>query len=719
MLKNNCITLQGRDGTVQINRNSYGIPEISAISFRDCSYGMGLVHASDRLLRMLLSRTILEGRSAEIFNFSEDLIRADYYIRSLNLYPDIDKQKQLLEREVRESSESYAEGVNYYFDNFRISPDLKFLKSAPEPWRLEDTMRLAKLFFSFQAFENHSRLTKLIIRMINCGIDEERLKELFPAITDPVDIELLKKVTVFETPDSATSRWLANIPAFISGNAWAVSGRHAVGGMPIFCTDHHLELNRTPSVWHEVMLRLPDNVITGFTIPGIPCVITGRNRNLAFSGINSFPDMTDFRIEECRAGKYRRGNIWHHFDVRREFIKTNNGENIKTEFYENEHGILEGDPFTDGFYLVRRWAAGRNCGAHELNVLHNVMRSKTVREAMKHYRELDAISFNFVMADTAGNIGSQMSGRVFNRPSGTGGLVPLPAWDRRYDSRGFVAKNRLRSLYNPLNGMVIAADNHQENPEGPDPEKTVVPGYRFERIHQMLRKRKKSDTEYMKEIQYDLSSLQAERFMKIIFPLVDFKRKGRILKEWDMEYRSDSAGASIFENIYFSMLETVFGSRSYGREFLNYFFSEPYFCIGYYMNPDRIFFNKKSHWFGSESRDALLKIAVENGLEKRFSRYGKKQRIIFSPLLSDDTFFSALKYIPYRLELSGGISTVNFCRIFEPDGRKTTVGASCRIIADMAADSLLTNTTGGSSTYPGYYKNNNMDWHKGIYKKLS
>lgn len=715
---NNCTVLQGRDGIVNIRRNGDGVPDISAASYRDCSFGLGFVHARDMQLRMILARTILRGRSAEVFNSSEDLIRADYYIRSLNLYPDIERQKQLLEREVRESSESYAEGVNYHFDKTGPSPELKLLKSAPEPWEVEDTMYIAKLIFSFQAMESQKRLKKLIIRMVKSGIDGDRLKELFPVIEGTVDTGLLKKVTVYEDTDTGQALWLSNIPSFISGNAWAVSGRHAAGGRPILCSDIHLEVNRTPQVWHEVILRLPDDVISGFTIPGIPCVVAGRNRNLAFSGINFFTDITDFRIEECRSGKYRRGGTWHHFDVRREYISTGDGGSIKAEFYENEYGVLEGDPFIDGYYLVGGWPAWKNCGAGDLNMLYNVMRSNTVREAMKHYRALDSISLNFVMADTAGNIGSQMSGRMLNRHPGDNGLIPIPAWDRKFDSRGFVAKNRLSSVYNPVNGMVIAADNYHEIPEETMPG---VSSYRHGRIRHMLRRRKKSDTEYMKELQRDLCSLQAEKFMKVIFPFVNFRRKGRILKEWDMEYSPESKGAFIFDNIYSSIIDGVFGSHDYGRELLKKIFTEPYIFSGYFMNLDNIFFNSKSCWFMPYSRDEILMSAIDHGLRKNFYRYGKKQKIYFIPLFPRSSFFSGLKYFLSGVELPGGTATVNYCRTFEFHGRITAVGASCRLIADMSENSLLTNTPGQLSgrACTGFNKKYFRDWINGIYKKLS
>jgi penicillin amidase len=721
MLRNDTVTLQGRDGTVEIKRNTYSIPEISAQSYRDCSLGLGWIHANDRQLRMMLSRIILEGRSAEFINASRELVEADRHIRSLNLYPDIDRQKQFLERDVRESLDLYSEGVNTFLEKEGISHDLKSLKFSPEPWKTEDTMRLAKILFTFRMLESQSGFRKLIIKMIREGLDEKKLRELFPPITESVDVELLKKVRISPPPSPQTLHWLSIIPAFFSGSAWAVSGRNTVTGKPLLCADSILEINRTPSLWHEVILRMPDNNITGFTIPGIPFVFSGRNSHIAFSGINSSSDMTAIRIEECGNGKFRRGSTWHHFNVRREYIKTKNGGIIKADFFENEHGVLEGNPFIDGFYLVREWSAWKNCGARELNVFFNVMRSKTVREAMKHYRELDSVPFNYVIADSAGNIGGQMSGRLFNRPPGISGLIPLPAWDKKYDNKGFLLKNRLGSVYNPVSGMVIAADNNFINTEERDRDKPGVPHYRYERIRQMLKNRKKTDTEYMKEIQYDLCSLQPESFMKILFPLADFKRRGRLLKEWDMGYRPDSEGATVFENIYESMIVNLFAVNALGMDALKQFFNDPYIYNRCYGIFDSILLNKQSSWFQSGSWHEFFETAARIGLKKKSARYGNKRTIRFNRLLSDNRFFFTHGNKSLYAELTGSRATINHCLLFKSNGSDIAAGPSFRIITDMADDFLLSNAAGDNCDRPftGMYKNNIKDWLKGIYKKLS
>lgn len=721
ILKDNLVKLNGKTGSIEIKRNEHGIPEITAFSYRDAAYALGWVHANDRQLQIMITRIILEGKASEKIAASPELIEMDKFMKSLDLYPDIAEQKKLLERDVRESAEDYSAGINSYMEEAGRVFELKLLKCVIDPWKIEDSMMLAKVFSYFGLTDVQGNMEKLIVQMIQNGIDEKRIKELFPYLTDKIDYDLYKKVKLAPPLVPGAVQWLSKIPRFTGSNNWAVSGKLTESGMPILCGDPHLEVNRMPAIWHEVVIHLPEDTIIGFALPGTPSVIIGRNRNLAFSPTYSFMDMIDFRIEECRDGKYRRGNTWHHFDVKEEIIRTKKGEEIKIRIYENELGILEGDPAVDGFYLIRQWSAGRECGAQELNVIHNIMKSKTVREGMKHYRDLDAASFNFVMADTGGNIGYQMSGRFFNRPSGVSGLLPLPAWDKKYNSRGYVSKNRLPSLYNPKEGMIVTANQDLNHLGTSNPINLAMAPYRAERIEQMLKMKKKVGIEYMKEIHYDLYSIQAEKMMKIIHPLLNDSEKESILKNWDFRYKSDSKAASIFENIYSSMLETVFGDFGFGREAEKYLFTETSIFNDYFGNFDNILLNKKSCWFKFGSRDDLLRTVIAEGLKKKSAEYGKTRKIYFKHLLFADKLpsFLGLDYGP--VVLPGGRSTITQGQIFRSSGHTTTFSPSCRIIADMSDKSLLTNTTGGNCDRPftKWYGNNNNGWLNGIYKKLS
>ena len=68
----------------------------------------------------------------------------------------------------------------------------------------------------------------------------------------------------------------------------------------------HLGL-RVPDIWYEAALHLsgtpggaPPLDVVGFTLPGLPWVIVGRNAHVAWSFTNLGGDVQDVRVEHTR-----------------------------------------------------------------------------------------------------------------------------------------------------------------------------------------------------------------------------------------------------------------------------------------------------------------------------------------------------------------------------------------------------------------------------------
>ena len=72
---------------------------------------------------------------------------------------------------------------------------------------------------------------------------------------------------------------------------------------------------------------------------------------------------TVFEVSEAERGK--RKEIWHgwsyarehrdEFNERKEVIKRKKKDNYQITFYENELGVLDGNPYETGFYLLTKW----------------------------------------------------------------------------------------------------------------------------------------------------------------------------------------------------------------------------------------------------------------------------------------------------------------------------------------------------------------------------
>jgi hypothetical protein len=67
-------------------------------------------------------------------------------------------------------------------------------------------------------------------------------------------------------------------------------------GLPILANDIHIGLTM-PSIWHAVGLHGGDFDVIGFTLPGVPGVITGHNADIAWGLTSLAPMPQDFYIE--------------------------------------------------------------------------------------------------------------------------------------------------------------------------------------------------------------------------------------------------------------------------------------------------------------------------------------------------------------------------------------------------------------------------------------
>lgn len=719
-LKENEVALDGPSGKIHIRRNSHGIPEITAPTTEDLWFGLGWVHACDRQLQMLLTRMLLQGRAAEHLKGDPPLIEIDKYMRRMNFLPDAEQEIARLSHGDRRQLDAYAAGCNRYLFENKPVYEFRILGYKPEPWHIRDSMLIGKIFGFIGLADSQGTMEKFLVQMIQHGVSQEKLKELFPYLTEEIDYELIGKVTLDPPLIPEAVKWLRTLPVMTASNNWAVSGARTASGKPILCGDPHLEVNRLPAVWQEIVLRLPGNTMTGVAIPGIPGIIIGRTATIAWSATYAFMDMLDYRIEHCRDGKYRRADGWKDFTVRREVINVKKGKPITIDIFENEHGLLEGDPTKEGYYLVLSWSAKAGCGANDFNTIFSLPGARNVREAMPLFRQIDAAAMNWVVADREGNIGYQMSGRQFARAPGVSGLVPLPGWEAQYDDTGFADKSGLPSQYNPEDGIIATANQDLNHFGTSTPINLPMGRYRAERIRQRLIDGGKLTVGYMKDMHFDLYSRQAERFMKLFAQLIPDTENGKILKKWDLCCHPDSKGAMLFESCYRSLLNIVFGDHGFGRDVIRHILTETSVWHDYYDNFDNVLDKDTSAWFNGKQREELYRQALTEGLNITAVRYGDLRKIMFAHLLFGGQMPRFLGFDYGPVELPGSCATIPQGQIFKVAGRTTTFCPGYRLIADFNEEGIHTTIAGGPTDrrFSRWYISDIRNWLKGQYKIL-
>jgi penicillin amidase len=455
-------------------------------------------------------------------------------------------------------------------------------------------------------------------------------------------------------------------------------------------------------------------------MPGIPAMVIGRTNDLAWGVTYSFMDAVDSWIEDCRDGKFRRGqDEWIPFTQREETVKRKGKKPVSVTFYENDHGLLDGDPNEKGYYLATRWSTAE-AGAVSLNSFYQILDAANVKEGMDHLGKLE-VSFNWGMADREGNIGYQMSGLMPKRREGVNGFIPLKGWDEENDWKGYHPHTDLPRSYNPEEGYIATANNNLNHLGKVSPITVSQTEYRVERIKQLLSSKEKLAPEDCFKYQNDVYSLQAERFMKILRPFLPDTPQGEILKNWDYAYPAESEGAFLFEEFYEKLFLSVFGENGLGKETVAHLQSETGIFTDFFKNFDDVILSKNSLWFNGKDRDEIFSEAAREALNVKPRMWGASREYSMTNMFFGGKLPKLFGFDGGPVKLRGGRATVQQGQIFRAAGRRTSFCPSFRMVIDLADEHMHTALAGGPSDrrFSKWYKSGLDDWVHGKYKKLS
>jgi penicillin G amidase len=237
----------------------------------------------------------------------------------------------------------------------------------------------------------------------------------------------------------------------------------------------------------------------------------------------------------------------------------------------------------------------------------------------------------------------------------------------------------------------------------------------------MLEARDDHTVESMKKLQYDLYSKQAEDFMAIIRPLLPDSANGKILAQWDLKYKAESAAPYLFERIYSELIAIVFGELNFNPTVIDYLVHETVLMHDYYYNFDRILLSEESPWFQGCSRVEIFRKAIEHALAVKPEPYGKKQKVMMRNLFFGGRLPRWLGFDYGPLQLGGGRATISISQIFKTEGRTSTFSPAYRFITDFRERKIHSVLAGGPSDrrFSKYYTSGVRGWLKGDYNAIT
>jgi penicillin amidase len=707
---------------VPIKRDEHGIPHVYAQTEPDLYRGIGNCHGFDRGMQMLLTRIIGQGRASEILDSSDDMLRLDRFFRRLNLPAGIEAELGKAPPRVLELATAYCEGVNVAFEE-RGPWELRLAGYKPEPWTLADIVLTARMTGFVGLAQSQGDMERLLVEMVKAGVSKAHLEELFPGQLGGLDPALVARVTLGERLVPEELRWSNVVPRAVASNNWAIAPKKTASGQAILANDPHLEVNRLPNVWYEIVVELAERWCIGATIPGLPALLLGRTNDVAWGATYTFLDGIDSWIEDCRDGRYRRmkkgsRDTWEKFRTRTEVIRRKRKPDVTVIFHENDHGVLDGDPTKAGLYLATRWASGAGTGASSLSAMFGMFTAPDVAAGMEQLGKLET-AFNWVFADRHGSIGYQMSGYMPVRRTGWTGLVPVAGWDPENDWQGFVDYTDLPRELNPERGFIVTANDDLNHLGRARPINLPMGPYRAERLAELLAGRDDWAVADVEALQMDVVSPHAERFMAILRPLLPLTPGADILRTWDYRYDPASVGATLFERFYRGLIRDVFGAVC-GADVMRHVMGETAILADFYYNLDRILLAEQSVWFGGEPRDEIWTRVLSRSLDGPLTTWGSEQRVMMKHLVLGGRFpvWMGFDYGPVKLR--GNRATIHQGQVYRSGGRVTSFAPSYRLVTDFAETRAHTCLAGGPSDrrFSPWYTSGIEDWLAGRFKTL-
>lgn len=723
--------LRNLNRPLQIARDKAGVPHVTANHWLDALYGLGYVHARDRLTQILFSRAVALGRAAERIADNPELLETDQFFRRIGLHANLDTDEASFSPEIREQVQNYCDGVNDGIAAAGRSLPMWATGFKANEWDLKAVLIIGKLLSFGGLAVSQMQNERLLVELIHAGADGNALREIFKPRLDKVDFKLIRELHLSNQLSDSALDLLTDLPRLAGSNAWAVSPERSESGSALLASDPHLEINRLPAIWYEAVLRWSgDKCVMGATLPGCPLFAVARTNELAWGVTYMKGDTVDFFIEDCRPGgktgwQFRRNDQWHDFRLRKEFIeRKGSDESLEQNIYENDQGTVDTDldEIGPGKHLSIAWTGNFQPSGQAIATWLEVAAAKTTEEGMAAARKCPQPTLCFVFADKHGNIGKQACGTFPLRPDETAGLLPLPAWDVANHWEGFIAQEDLPSTYNPPQGFVATANEADNPPNGRLLITQFLPDYRKRRIDERLAELPKATMEDMKQLQYDLVSLQARDLLSVFLPhMEDGKLKER-LAAWDCQYTTESEEPSLFQRLYINVIMEVCGQEHIlGWRRALYICTRAGYSTMVLAAIDRLLMTDESLIWDDVDKGELIRKAASrlDGFKpvawRKINNFQFVNRFFGSRRVG-----RILGFDSKRIPMAGCHATPFQGHVFQTATREQTFAPSYHFVADLGTRKAWTNLPGGpcESRFSKFYSSDVARWVAGQYKEL-
>ncbi len=717
-------------------RDDAGVPHVKAADWQAAVYAMGYLHAIDRPTQIYFARAIAAGRAAERIAAKPELVEMDTFLRRANLTERIDAEIDSLSQPVLDQILWYCEGVNDGLADSRRSLPMWVTGFEPGLWTPQAVLLLGNLLSFAGLAVGEQEAEQTLLELIQLGVHDDLIRELFAPYLDGIDFQPLHDIHITKRLSDEALELLADLPRLAGSNAWAVSPGRSATGHALLASDPHLEVNRLPAIWYEVVLEWsgkgsnPRKYAMGATLPGCPLMAVGRTERLSWGVTYMAADTSDFFMEDCRPGgstgwQYRRANTWHDFSLRKEVIKRKGQAPLEIDVYENELGTLTRQPDANspGIYLTVAWIGNHAGSGKALSTWLDVMASENTKDAMLAVRDSPHPSLVWVFADSDGHIGLQASGWLPQRPPHASGITPLAAWDEANHWRGVVPAELLPHQYDPPIGFVATANEEQYRTDGPPLHASHLADYRLRRIVERLTELPEATIDDMQVLQYDVLSTHARDLLPILLAHLEDCELKRRLAAWDCRYNPESTDATLFQSFYRHILLEIFGHEAgIGWRRMLYLSTRMGYSKFLLTACDRALRKVTSGWWQQRDKGEMIRRAADRAEAEPNKPWAKVNEFHFvNRFINMGSVGRLLGLQSPPIAMPGCHATPFQGHLLTTKTRESTFAPSYHFVTDMGTDEAWTNLPGGpsESAFSWWYQSDLERWKNAEYKRLA
>lgn len=567
---------------VEIVTDRWGVPHIYAQTENDLFFAQGYQAAKDRLYQLEIFRRKATGTMAEVLGIRE--LKRDMGARLFRFRGNMEEELAHYHPRGKLIIGSFVKGVNAYVTQvlsgkMPMPTELKLLGIKPGYWtpdvvisrhngwltNVQDELSTARLLQKI----GEEKL-KIISNFqpaspdlhVDPVIDTARLNddvlELYNAFRAPL-IFNKGDITGDNTSVSAATALSIQLSenkilykATEGSNNWAISGKLAENGFPMFANDPHRAVT-VPSLRYIVHLSAPGWNVVGGGEPTLPGVSIGHNDDGAW-GLTIFEtdaeDLYVYQLNPKNSMQYWHNRQWKTFKKITETISIKNHAPVSVTLYYSFHGPVT---FIDSVHHI---GYAVKCGWLEKGAAP-YLASLRMDQAKNMEEFKDACSYsyipgeNMVWADRQGHILWQTVGIAPLRNFHSG-MVPVPG-DGRYEWAGYIPVLQRPAVADPSEGFICTANENRTPADYPYMNSigySWSDAFRHDRIKEVLSSKKKISIDDMQALQTDYYSMPARQLIPLLDKVTNvgsgFNIGKNLLQHWDMMMSASSVPATVY-----------------------------------------------------------------------------------------------------------------------------------------------------------------------------